>query len=172
MLTVPAPGRGRAPQNMLHQEAGNCQDALDHLDSCENAVVDKTSWKQYRGRLLLQLGRFDEAKAVFNTLLKANPENFGYHAGLQAAVLRTATVTERWLEAEVSEDTEQTLRALYADLQQRFPRSNVCRRHVYRLLPLRPPTFPASAPATAPLSPCCSSVARGRRRHHWRRARL
>jgi len=115
-------------KNMLHQEAGNVQDALDHLDSCENDVVDKTSWKQSRGTALLQLGRFDEAKAVFDTLLKANPENFGYHAGLQAAELRTSTVTERWLEVEVGEETEQTLRALYADLQQRFPRSNVCRR--------------------------------------------
>mmetsp|Transcript_26195 Transcript_26195/g.43350 ORF Transcript_26195/g.43350 Transcript_26195/m.43350 type:complete len:859 (+) Transcript_26195:51-2627(+) len=115
-------------KNMLHEEGGNVQAALQHLDSCESQVVDKSSWSHKRGLLLLQLRRFDEAKVVFNGLLARNPEHYAYHAGLQAAELRTATVTERWLCTDVPADTERTLRKLYEQLIERFPRSMVCRR--------------------------------------------
>ena len=47
-------------------------------------VVDKLGLKEVRGRLLLRLGRYDEAREVYSELLGRNPEQFTYHAGLQA----------------------------------------------------------------------------------------
>ena len=47
-------------------------------------VVDKLGLKEVRGRLLLRLGVFDEARHVYAELLGRNPEQFTYHAGLQA----------------------------------------------------------------------------------------
>ena len=47
---------------------------------------------------------------------------------MQAAELRTPTPVERWRGVDVSHETEASLRGLYAELQKRFPRSNVCLR--------------------------------------------
>ena len=47
-------------------------------------MVDKLGLKEVRGRLLLRLGMFDEARHVYAELLGRNPEQFTYHAGLQA----------------------------------------------------------------------------------------
>ena len=113
---------------MLLEESGDHEAALKHLNASESEVVDKIGLKEARGRLLLLLSRFEEAHAVYTELLARNPENFAYHAGLQAAELRTNKAVERWREAEVSEETERVLRALYADLQKRFPKSTVCKR--------------------------------------------
>lgn len=115
-------------KNQLYEEGGRTQQALDHLDRVKDKVVDGVSWKQKRAQLLLQLHRFDEARDVYLELLKRNPEQFGWHAGLQAAELRTSMPTERWLTAKVTPATEATLRDLYEDLQKRFPRSQACKR--------------------------------------------
>ena len=51
-------------------------------------MVDKLHWFEKKAQLLVRLDRFDEAAAIYrNTLLKRNPEHYGYHAGMQAAVL-------------------------------------------------------------------------------------
>ena len=47
-------------------------------------MVDKLGLKEVRGRLLLRLGLFDDARDVYSELLGRNPEQFTYHAGLQA----------------------------------------------------------------------------------------
>jgi peptide alpha-N-acetyltransferase len=90
--------------------------------------VDGVSWKQKRAQLLLKLHRFDEARDLYLELLKRNPEQFGWHAGLQAAQLRISVPTERWLTSNVTPAVEATLRELYDDLQQRFPRAQACKR--------------------------------------------
>ena len=115
-------------KNMLYEERGDLTRALAHLDESEPEVVDKIGMKETKARILLQLRRFDEARAVYDAMLSRNPEHMGYHAGLQAATLRTTQVTERWLNKTIDAETEATLQKLYAELQQRFPSSTVCRR--------------------------------------------
>ena len=115
-------------KNQLLEEGGRQQHALEHLDSIKEKVVDVVAWKQKRAQLLLQLRRFAEARELYLELLQRNPEQFGWHAGLQAAELKTPTATERWLSAKVSPEAEATLKALYGDLQTRFPRSQACKR--------------------------------------------
>ena len=40
--------------------------------------------------------KFDEAATVFAELIARNPENVRYHAGRQAAALRSTRMVERW----------------------------------------------------------------------------
>ena len=40
--------------------------------------------------------KFDEAATVFAELIARNPENVRYHAGRQAAALRTTRMVEQW----------------------------------------------------------------------------
>ncbi|EOD17952.1 hypothetical protein EMIHUDRAFT_432230, partial [Emiliania huxleyi CCMP1516] len=135
-------------KNTLYEEAGQPQKALDDLDAIKEKVADRTGWRERRAALLLAVGRHGEAGEEYLALLKRNPEHFGWHAGLQAAELQTATPTERWLSAEVTAEAEATLAALYSKLQKAYPKSQACMR-----LPLdftrSPPAFAAALDAYA-----------------------
>ena len=115
-------------KNLLLEESGDLPRALEHLEECESQLVDKLFYKHKRAELLLQLERYSEAEEVYRALLKRNSEHFGYHAGLQAAVLRTSKVVERWHTEAVSADAEAKLLALYAGLQAELPKSTTCKR--------------------------------------------
>ena len=115
-------------KNMLIEESGDTARALEHLDSIETQVVDKSGMKETRGQLLLKLEKFDEAAKVFTELVSRNPENVRYHAGRQAAALRTSRMVEQWQGEELEPSSEETLRSMYAALQKEFPRSSVCSR--------------------------------------------
>merc|ERR1740117_1829838 len=106
---------------MLIEESGDTARALEHLDSIETQVVDKSGMKETRGQLLLKLEKFDEAAKVFTELVSRNPENVRYHAGRQAAALRTSRMVEQWQGEELEPSSEQTLRAMYDALQKEFP---------------------------------------------------
>jgi len=135
-------------KNTLIEEAGQPRKALDDLDAIKGKVADRTGWRERRAALLLAVGRHGEAGEEYLTLLARNPEHFGWHAGLQAAELQTATPTERWLSAEVTAESEATLAALYSKLQKAYPKSQACMR-----LPLdftrSPPAFAAALDAYA-----------------------
>ena len=115
-------------KNMLIEESGDSQRALDHLDASEALIVDKQGMKEKRGELLLLLGRWDEADALYSSLLCKNSENGIYHAGRQAAALRLHTATAHWQDEEVGPAAAAKLDGLYAALQGQFPRSDMSRR--------------------------------------------
>lgn len=116
-------------KNMLLEEDGLKQEALDHLESCAEHIVDGLFLKEKRADLMRQLGRTSEAEAIYRTLLRRNPEHHGYHAGLQACVLgSSAAPVEQWLHEEVDDAAESTLKQLYAELQHQHPKSAVCKR--------------------------------------------
>ncbi|KAL1525014.1 hypothetical protein AB1Y20_019889 [Prymnesium parvum] len=126
-------------KNLLFEEGGMLEDAVNHLDRSEPMLVDKLFYHEKKAQLLLKLGRFEEALAVYRkTLMKRNAEHYGYHAGLQAATLKRKDVVERWAGVDASEEVEQVLGPLYKELQLEFPRSSICKR-----LPL---DFARSAP--------------------------
>jgi len=115
-------------KNMLMEEGGQTQEALDHLEQCKEHIVDGLFLNEKRAGLLRQLGRHEEAEPIYRQLLRRNPEHYGYHAGLQACILRSSEVVEHWLHREVDEATETTLKRLYEELQHQHPKSSVCRR--------------------------------------------
>ena len=115
-------------KNMLIEESGDTQRALDHLDASASQIVDKQGMKEKRGELLLLLGKWDDAAALYSSLLCKNSENGIYHAGRQAAALQAHTATPYWQDADVSSEAEAKLSELYAALQAQFPRSEMSRR--------------------------------------------
>ena len=127
-------------KNTLLEEDGRVPSALQHLEKSEPQLVDKLRYHEKRAQLLVQLGRFADAVPIYrDTLLKRNPEHYGYHGGLQAAALQRTRVVERWVSESLPEGGEEKLKALYAELQRERPRSTICKR-----LPLdfaRDPTY-------------------------------
>ena len=115
-------------KNMMMREDGQHQEALEHLEKHEEAICDKLCFIESRGELMRELGRHDEARDIFRSLIARNPEHVGAHAGLQAAMLQRAQPVEFWLLESCDSATEQKLKDLYAELQHQYPRSTVCRR--------------------------------------------
>ena len=116
-------------KNMMLEEVGKDQEALDHLEKHADEICDKLFHQEKRAELLLKLDRHAEAEAIYRNMLRRNPEHYGYHAGLQACVLKAKTRVEHWLEVEqLPSETENALKALYAELQHQHPRSSVTKR--------------------------------------------
>ncbi|EEY61945.1 N-terminal acetyltransferase A complex subunit nat1-like protein [Phytophthora infestans T30-4] len=75
-------------QNQLIEEAGDAEKALAHLEENESQITDTLAWRQKRGQFLLQLERYDEARAVFEELLEINFDNEEYQRGVQCSLLQ------------------------------------------------------------------------------------
>ncbi|XP_026490356.1 N-alpha-acetyltransferase 15, NatA auxiliary subunit [Vanessa tameamea] len=72
-------------QNMVLAESGQYERALQHLQKFQNQILDKLSVKETSGEYYLKLKRFKEAEAVYEDLLKRNPENVMYYEKLVEA---------------------------------------------------------------------------------------
>ncbi|KAF4525644.1 hypothetical protein B566_EDAN001244 [Ephemera danica] len=99
--------------NMVLQESGALDEALQHLDRYSDQICDKLSVLETLGQLYLQLQRHREAESVYRKLLLRNPENTAYYARLQDALR---------LQGEAAQ------LKLFEEYQERFPRSQAPRR--------------------------------------------
>ncbi|KAI5639843.1 NMDA receptor-regulated protein 1 domain-containing protein [Phthorimaea operculella] len=72
-------------QNMVLAESGQYERALQHLNKFSGQISDKLSVKETSGEYLLKLKRFKEAEALYEVLLKRNPENVMYYQKLMEA---------------------------------------------------------------------------------------
>ncbi|CAH2087864.1 unnamed protein product [Euphydryas editha] len=72
-------------QNMVLAESGQYERALQHLQKFQSQILDKLSVKETSGEYYLKLKRFKEAEAVYEDLLKRNPENVMYYQKLVEA---------------------------------------------------------------------------------------
>ncbi|KAI8371285.1 NMDA receptor-regulated protein 1-domain-containing protein [Choanephora cucurbitarum] len=65
-------------ENMLLEEAGDYQKALDHLVEIESQVTDKRAWKEKNALYLSKLNRKEEAEIAYRELISINPNNVDY----------------------------------------------------------------------------------------------
>ena len=72
-------------QNMVLCDAGQLEEALQHLEQWGQAIVDRVRKEEVRGKLLYQLGRREEAAATYEGLISKNPDNTAYYRQLLAA---------------------------------------------------------------------------------------
>nr|XP_032523162.1 N-alpha-acetyltransferase 15, NatA auxiliary subunit [Danaus plexippus plexippus] len=72
-------------QNMVLAESGQYDRALQHLHKFQSQILDKLSIKETSGEYYLKLKRFKDAEAVYEDLLKRNPENVMYYQKLVEA---------------------------------------------------------------------------------------
>jgi tetratricopeptide (TPR) repeat protein len=80
-------------QNMCLVKLGKLEEAVEHLKSHEEHITDKLSVKVKTAELLVLMGRFDAAKEAWLALVKSQPDNYRYHAGVQTAYLRLDATT-------------------------------------------------------------------------------
>lgn len=59
-------------KNLIIEESGEYEKALEHLNSVEQNVVDKRGLMETKGRLLMNLNRFEEAEKVYRELFDKN----------------------------------------------------------------------------------------------------
>ncbi|KAL1129941.1 hypothetical protein AAG570_012885 [Ranatra chinensis] len=73
-------------QNMVIQESGNIEEALNHLNECKNQICDKVYVEETLAQLYLTLNKLDEAECQIRNLLCRNPENTMYYDMMQKAM--------------------------------------------------------------------------------------
>lgn len=66
-------------QNQILRESGDADKALKHIEEFESQIVDKLAVKEIVGELCLTLGDYAKAEAIFEGLIKRNPENTLYY---------------------------------------------------------------------------------------------
>ncbi|EFA02495.1 N-alpha-acetyltransferase 16, NatA auxiliary subunit isoform X2 [Tribolium castaneum] len=66
-------------QNLVIQESGDLKEALKHLESSQDQIVDKLTLKENLGELNLKLKNFDKAAKYYEELIQRNPENTMYY---------------------------------------------------------------------------------------------
>ncbi|XP_002131267.2 N-alpha-acetyltransferase 15, NatA auxiliary subunit-like [Ciona intestinalis] len=81
-------------QNYILQEAGLFQQAMEHLETNKEKIVDKLSWLEYKGDLCVKLDRLEDAEKIFTSLVNRNPENHSYYQKLES-VIKPSNAVER-----------------------------------------------------------------------------
>lgn len=66
-------------QNLVIQESGGANEALKHLESSQDQILDKLTLKENLGELYLKLKQFDNAAKIYKELVARNPENTIYY---------------------------------------------------------------------------------------------
>lgn len=64
--------------NMLLEETGDFQSALDHLLEIEAQVTDKRAWKEKHALYLVKLDKKEEGEKAYRLLVSENPHNGAY----------------------------------------------------------------------------------------------
>ena len=72
-------------QNQILREAGQFEEALDHLEQWGDLIVDKVKKDEARAGLLLLLGRKEEAISAYEKLIERNPDQGEYYTQSLAA---------------------------------------------------------------------------------------
>ncbi|KAL1551466.1 N-alpha-acetyltransferase 16, NatA auxiliary subunit [Salvia divinorum] len=106
----------------LLEECGFIERALEELHKKEYKIVDTLSYKEQEASLLEKLGRFSEGEELYMKLLSENPDNYGYHKGLQRCMGLYSTI------GQYSSDEIARLESLYASLGKQLTRSSAVKR--------------------------------------------
>lgn len=73
-------------QNSLMVEADMYDEALQQLDAFDAQLLDRLSVDETKAKLLMKLGRNDEAAAIYQNLHERNPENWEYYGKVADAL--------------------------------------------------------------------------------------
>ena len=110
-------------QNMVFQEAGNTEQALEHLDTYQHQICDKVTLLETRAKYYMQIQKTtdsEESKTlqtkaadIYKGLIKRNPENHAYYTQLAESM---------------DVKTEESQLAMYAEYRQMFPKAQAPQR--------------------------------------------
>lgn len=71
---------------LVYEEQGKHARAFEYLCDNEKELPDKLALRETKAGLLLRLGRYSEAEALYRDLLRINPDSLPYHTGLMRAL--------------------------------------------------------------------------------------
>lgn len=95
-------------QNQILRESGDAEKALKHIQEFDDQIVDKLAIKEILGELYLELNDHEKAEAIYDGLIKRNPENTLYYT--------------RYMESKKITESEAVVE-LYRKFQADFPRA-------------------------------------------------
>ena len=73
-------------KNTIIAEAGKLEQALEHLESIERIVLDRTAVMELKAEYLLRLQRNQDAEKAYRALLARNQEKRAHYEGLERAL--------------------------------------------------------------------------------------
>ena len=119
----------------IYQDGGMHERALDVLDEAmaKGAIRDVTGAMEMRAQLLSSLGRENEARDIYYSLLDENPENHRFHK--QITELARRDVSSAGNDADgppctsrTGQSDERILEDIYDELIRKYPKSRSCKR--------------------------------------------
>ncbi|ORX89186.1 n-alpha-acetyltransferase 15, NatA auxiliary subunit-like protein [Basidiobolus meristosporus CBS 931.73] len=113
-------------KNMIIEESGDIEKALEHLKEIEDVVCDRRSLKEKRAQFLLQLERLEEAEKVYRGLVDENPDCRAYIDGLLAC--------RGYKKDNLSGNEDSQAIELIQELIATYPRSNLLKRYPLSLV--------------------------------------
>lgn len=102
-------------KNSIIAETGDLQRALDHLEAVGYRCSDVLAVMEMKADYLLRLDRKADAETAYTALLNRNPDNSIYYNGLISA-------------KSIPETDHKTLKALYDEWVEKYPRGDTARR--------------------------------------------
>ncbi|KAI9091536.1 NMDA receptor-regulated protein 1-domain-containing protein [Phlyctochytrium arcticum] len=107
-------------KNLIIEESGDIQKALDHLEEIRGRVVDKRSWREAKARLFLKAEKPTAAEVEYRALVDLNPDSHQYLDGLLQARGLAGTLTDATQKEKAGR--------LLTELGKKYPRSHVIKR--------------------------------------------
>ena len=108
---------------MVLQEAGNTEQALDHLDTYQHQICDKVTLLETRAKYYMQIQKTTDSEEskklqtkaadIYKGLIKRNPENHAYYTKLAESM---------------DVKTEESQLAMYAEYRKMFPKAQAPQR--------------------------------------------
>lgn len=98
---------------MVIRESGDLKQALSHLETNQDQIVDKLTLKETLGDLNLELRQYDKAARYYEDLIRRNPENTLYYKKL--------------IEAKRLTEPDDIVK-FYAECEKKYPRAMPPRR--------------------------------------------
>eukprot|EP00948_MAST-09A_sp_MAST-9A-sp1_P003823 g3823.t1 len=86
-------GDGVTTSTALNLMTKGYRSTLEHLEATSNKIMDRQTYEERRGQLLLLLSEWDDAFECYDALVTRNAEHYGYHRGLQSSILKRSLGT-------------------------------------------------------------------------------
>ncbi|RIA85284.1 NMDA receptor-regulated protein 1-domain-containing protein [Glomus cerebriforme] len=110
--------------NLIIEESGKFEKALEHLESIKDDVCDRRSWKEKRAFFLLKLERYQEAEEAYGDLIADNPDCYDYYNGLLSASKINTEINT----SELSSEQREKILGIWQTLTTKYPKSNLLKR--------------------------------------------
>ncbi|KAJ3204479.1 hypothetical protein HK099_001110 [Clydaea vesicula] len=103
-------------KNLILEEMGDLKVALTHLERIKKNVLDLTSWKESKARILMKLKNFELASIIFSELFESNSDSLEYLKGLEEC---------RGLNRGQPNENVNKVIAFYENLKNMYPKSHI-----------------------------------------------